>query len=284
MLKKFIATATVVVCAGGYALAQAQRATFILTDGEKKSGTVVSHGDNHENLINGYLNLGQQGAKDLTFPKSQVAVIDFTGSQPSQAELQALPASGTDMIALRSGDHQNGTLVNLVNGDTVIWKNEAGQTQQYAINDVSKIYLNPDSARTAYNYNASANQAVATSGQTAGGATVQVQANTQWTPTGVMVKTGDHVTFTTTGQIQIQSNGSQVGPDGTPGIQGGALPVPQMAVGGLIAKVANSKPFPIGSNAQPIRMPTTGQLMLGVNDGQLNDNSGAFTVTVKKVG
>ena len=53
-----------------------------------------------------------------------------------------------------------------------------------------------------------------------------------------------------------------------------------MPVGGLIGRVGNSAPFPIGSNTQRIRMPADGTLMLGVNDQNLGDNSGYFTVTI----
>ena len=40
-----------------------ERATFILTDGERKSGTVVFHTDSRENLIAGNLNLGTDDGK-----------------------------------------------------------------------------------------------------------------------------------------------------------------------------------------------------------------------------
>jgi hypothetical protein len=50
----------------------------------------------------------------------------------------------------------------------------------------------------------------------------------------------------------------------------------------LIGKVGNSAPFGIGSNAAPIRMPAKGRLLLGVNDNELNDNSGYFSVVVTK--
>ena len=56
-----------------------------------------------------------------------------------------------------------------------------------------------------------------------------------------------------------------------------------MPVGGLIGRVGTSAPFPIGSNTQPIVMPADGRLMLGINDNQITDNSGAFTVSVVSV-
>jgi hypothetical protein len=90
MVRRLLVTVALTVGAGVYALA-AERATFVLTDGERKSGPVVFHGDARENLINGYLNLGTDNGKDLTFPIDQVAVIDFVGGRPQQTELQALP-------------------------------------------------------------------------------------------------------------------------------------------------------------------------------------------------
>ena len=57
-----------------------------------------------------------------------------------------------------------------------------------------------------------------------------------------------------------------------------------MGVGGLIGKVGNSQPFPIGANTQPIVMPETGRLLLGVNDTNPSDNSGFFSVEVTRMG
>lgn len=68
------------------------------------------------------------------------------------------------------------------------------------------------------------------------------------------------------------------GPDGNDSLKSGAYPAPAMPVGGLIGRVNNSGPFPIGSNTRPIRMPADGTLLLGINDNELGDNSGFFSV------
>ena len=109
-----------------------------------------------------------------------------------------------------------------------------------------------------------------------------MNANEGWTPTGVRVAKGQRVAFSTTGQIQVSTDpGSTAGPDGNPGVPaGGGVPVPAMPVGGLIARVGDGPAFPIGSNREPIVMPAAGQLMLGVNDGHVGDNRGAFAVTL----
>src|SRR4051812_15962314 len=213
MLRKAFAIGVLVASAGWYALA-AERATFILTDGSRRSGQVVFHGDQRENLINGYLNLSNDaGGPEFTLPMDQVAVIDFAGGQPSPTELGELPPSG-HFLTLRSGQSQPGTFVNIIGGDTLLWRNTSGQTQQYRLSDVTRVYLNPQSARTAFNYNgtaATANAAVGTSGVAAGGS-VLVQANQQWNDGGLTVSKGDRVSFTTSGQISY-GQGMSAGPD-----------------------------------------------------------------------
>lgn len=283
MLRRIISTGVLVAAVGGYAFAAAERATFILTDGERKSGQVVFHGDQRENLINGYLNLGNDtGGPELTFPIGQVAVIDFVGGTPSAAELSQLPASG-QFLALRNGQTQAGTFVNIIDGSTLVWRNQSGETQQYGVNDVSRVYLNPQSARVAFNATGTAAtaNAVGTAGTLPPG-TVLVQANQTWTDGGLTVKKGDRVTFNTSGQVSF-AQGQSAGPDGAAAVRKATYPVPVMPVGGLIGRVGNGTPFPIGANTQPIVMPNDGRLMLGVNDDEPGDNSGAFTVTVAKV-
>ena len=98
----------------------------------------------------------------------------------------------------------------MIGGDTLLWDNAAGQRQQIAIRDVSRIYLNPGSARTVFNYTGSQATAVATVGADAGGVQVRVDAKQAWTDTGVTVNVGDHVVFQASGQIAF---GQQPGAD-----------------------------------------------------------------------
>ena len=286
MLRKSLITGVLVACASFSVLAN-ERATYILSDGAKKSGQIVSHGSERQSLITGVLSLGNDtGGPDFNFPVAQVAVIDFEGGQPSNTELSQLPASG-QFLSLRNGQSLQGTFVNMVNGDTLIWRDQSGNTQRYPIRDVARVYLSTQQARTAFNYNgpSAAPTAVGTSGQTGAPAgSVQVQANQAWNDGGITVKKGDRVTFNTTGQITFGPNAGQTaGPDGNASLHRPDYPVPAMPVGGLIGRVGTSAPFPIGSNSQPIVMPADGRLMLGVNDNQIGDNAGTFTVIVTRV-
>jgi hypothetical protein len=278
MVRRLISTAVLVACAGGYAFAASERVTFVLTNGERRSGTVAFHGDQHENLINNYLNIATND-KDETFPVDQVAVIDFTGGQPQAAELSQLGAG--QMLVMRDGSAQQGRFVNMIGGDTLLWDNQSGQRQQFALRDVSRIYLNPGSARTVFNAPAG-NTAVATNGQTAG-QQVRVDAKQAWTDTGITVNAGDRVVFNASGQIAFgQGAGQTSDPNGNPAERRANYPDPTVPVGALIGKVGNSAPFAIGMQTQPLGMPASGRLMLGINDNELGDNSGFYTVTVTK--
>ena len=91
------------------------------------------------------------------------------------------------------------------------------------------------------------------------------------------------IAFRTSGRIHFGQGPTQTaGPDGNDSLKNAAHPVSAMPVGGLIARVGNGAPFPIGSNTQPIRMPANGTLMLGVNDNELGDNSGNFSVAITR--
>src|SRR5262245_48116942 len=284
MLRRVLSIGVLAACASAYVLAASERATFILTNGERKSGQVVFHGDQRENLINGYLNLSNDsGGPEFTVPMAQVSIIDFVGGRPPAAELAHLPASGHSLL-LRNGQSQAGTFVNMIGGNTLVWRNQAGDQQQYALTDVKRVFLNPEAARTTFNYRgtgATAN-AVGTAGTAPAGA-VQVPGNQAWTDSGLTVQRGDRVQFNTSGQIAF-AQGQSAGPDGSEAARRGTYPVPAAPVGALIGRIGTGAPFGIGSQSQPIAMPASVRLMLGVNDDELGDNSGAFTVVVTRVG
>ena len=283
MFRRFLSSIALVLCATTFVLAADERATFILTDGARKSGTVVFHGDQHENLINGYLNLGVDGGKDMTFPMEHVAVIDFAGGRPPATELAQLGTAHT--LVTRDGATQAGRFVNMIGGGTLLWDNEAGQRQQFAIRDVSRVYLNAQSARTAFRYRPAAASATlpaaAGAAQPARYTTVRVDALQTWTDTGMTVIKGDLVTFQASGQIQIgPAQGQTATPDGSTSVRGGRYPAPNVAAGALIGRIGNGAPFGIGMQTQPLPMPAAGRLMLGVNDDNTSDNAGSFTVVV----
>jgi len=282
MSRRFISAVALVAGLGMYALA-AEQATFVLNNGERRTGELSASGPDAANFVNGQLTLNGQ-----PIPLDQVAVIDLTGGgAPPSIELSRVPATGGQAVVMKSGHSEGGKFVNIVRGDTLLWQDHNGQQQQYSLRDVTRIYLNSTNAHAAYNAPASSSGStpapVGTSGQAqapAGG--VRVNANA-WTETGITVKAGDMVSFQASGEITFgQSQGQTAGPDGNPAGHSPNYPVPALNVGTLIGKVGGGAPFGIGTNTQPIRMPASGRLMLGVNDNELKDNGGYFTVAITK--
>ncbi len=275
MVRHFISAVALVACAAVYAYAGDQ-VTLVLTNGQRVSGAL----GNGNNVNNGQLSLNNQN-----YGIDQVAVIDVAGGSPPAIELSRITKGNSPQaVVMRSGHAEAGRFVNIT-GDTLQWVDHNGRTQNYPLSDVARIYLNVQSGSAAYS-NSTA-QSTATTGQSpstqdqAGG--VRVMANQQWTSTGVSVKKGDLVSFQTTGQVSIGNN-MLAGPDGKGDMHSASYPVAGMPGGGLIGKVGTSAPFPIGSNSQPIVMPANGTLMLGVNDNELSDNSGYFSVVIRRAG
>ena len=126
-------------------LAAAERATLILTNGERRSGEVAS--GEPRDLTDGQIRLMTSGEQAI--PIDQVAVIDFTGgtASPTRAQSHRARAGGQTAI-MRSGHAQAGKFVNIIRDDTLLWENDNGQQEQYPLRDVSRVYLNPDSARS----------------------------------------------------------------------------------------------------------------------------------------
>jgi hypothetical protein len=280
MLRRFVLTLPLVALAGaGIGLSAAERVTIITSNGQRTSGTVASHGPSGENRQGSFLTLTTDNGQERRIQLDDVAVIDFAGDAPPAAEIQALPSGSTNVLVLRSGEKQEGTFVDMYKGESLKFRNQSG-TRDYAIRDVSRIYIAPNAARTALNA-AAPSAAVGTSGTAS--ASVRVDAKQAWTDTGITVNAGDRVVFNASGQIAFGRGPGQVADaNGNAAERRANYPDPTVPVGALIGKVGNSAPFAIGAQTQPLGMPASGRLMLGVNDNELGDNSGFFTVTVTR--
>jgi hypothetical protein len=147
-----VLVAVALVASSWSVLAAVERATFILTSGERISGNVVYHTESRENMIGGYLNIGTPNGKEQTFRQEQVAVIDFIGGTPSNNELSALPDGAGQLLVMRDGSTRDGQFVNMIAGTTVKWRERNGSVQDLPITSVARIYLNADSARNTFNY------------------------------------------------------------------------------------------------------------------------------------
>ena len=216
--------------------------------------------------------LGVLACVALTFAATRATFI-LTNGQRASGELVFHGGQGNNMI-----DNQ----LNLGN---------AGQEQHYGLEAVTRVYLNTQSARQLFNYTAPAAPPpsppigtgrpapVMRAARTRGNALV-VPGTLPWVDTGILVNTGDRVTFHATGRVGLVQGEPQVGPEGKTGALSDKYPLPAMQNGALIGRVGTGQPFPIGSQQTPIPMPGTGTLQLGINDDFFPDNSGAFEVSV----
>lgn len=255
-----------------------KQVTFVMKGGERHTGTLVYHNSADFSLI--------ENGQEKAYPASDIAVVDFGAGNPAAAELNQLP-TGTpaelqrNMIVLKDGSVIHGKLYTIKENALTI-DTSAGNRQDVDINNVNRLYMNAEGARSVFA--AELNQStVGTTGQAptnVPAGAIQVDAARAWTDAGITVRKGDRIAFSTTGQVSIRQGGEMTGPDGIASEARTGAPSQQIGVGGLIGRVGTGTPFPIGSNTQPITMPANGRLYLGVNDAGASDNSGSFVVTI----
>jgi len=283
MLKRISTVAVAALLLASVPAGAQERATFIMTSSERLSGKVVFHGGNHENLIAGNLNLWIND-KEETFPLEQVAVIDFIGGTPSNAELAALPPSG-NLLVMRDGSRRPGQFVNMISGDTIKWREPDGSERTFMIRDAARIYLNANSARNTFNFTPSAAAgATGTTGtadsSAAANGSVTVKGDSPWTDTGIAVRRGQVIRVTVRGDVKYAPGANDIASAiGNQAYKNPNYPVPTAGAGALIGKVGNGAPFAISATGR-VTMPEDGTLMLGINDDNTSDNSGAFYVTI----
>ena len=110
---------------------------------------------------------------------------------------------------------------------------------------------------------------------------VSVSSGQPWTDPGVSVRAGQTVYFQATGRVRW-GPGRQDGPGGESNSPvNNARPIPGRPAAGLIGRIGETDEyFFIGADEGPVRMRSSGQLYLGINDDYLPDNTGSFQVTV----
>jgi len=286
---------------GASTMLAAERATFVLTDGERVSGEVVFHTEERTNIRadKNEFNLKVADGTERPIPFSHVVLIDFLGGQPRDEELAALPQSG-HLMTMRNGDVKVGRLVDMIAGTTVRFE-EGGQRIEVPITSVRRVYLQPDRIRETYDVagavrrvgpqaaaSTTANRGSQTTtnnrgrfgGRGTANADVTVRGADEWTETNITVKRGQQVSFQASGEVYITRTSAAASPAGIED-QNDDLPVRNARTGALIGKIGpNGTPFLIGTNTGAITMNGTGRLMLGINDTNFPDNSGAFTVQI----
>lgn len=263
--------AAAAVCALVVTTQAQENATLVLRSGDKVTGQLVDMGGVGFTVrVNG---------QERQIPTNDVAVIDFTGGGDMSDADWAKITSGQGVL-LRSGQTIEGQLYDIAGTSPlkITLRTSSGE-RELSSGEIGRIVL------------ARPSNVVATSGTAAStrgipeGAGIAVSASSQWTPTGLTVRQGERITFSSTGEVQLSTDASDLANanGARSGRKSASAPVPDAAAGALIARVGNSAPFPIGEN-QTVTMPANGQLFLGINDDHLSDNSGGFRVQVTRAG
>ena len=246
-----------------------QSATLLTKSGERISGELVDMGGSDFTMrVNG---------QERRVAIGDVAVLDFGGTAQNlpAEELNRLTA-GQNVIVLKNGQSFEGKLFD-VGGTTPlrITFTTGGQQRDFTSTEIGRIYLDRPAAAAAGTTGSQADTPAS-----GGTRTVQVSAQRQWTPTGILVRQGDVVRFSSTGEVRLSADASDMsGVTGRENRRGVKYSLPSTLGGALIGRIGNGQPFGIGDQAS-ITMPGNGELFLGVNDDVFTDNSGEFSVTL----
>ena len=112
--------------------------------------------------------------------------------------------------------------------------------------------------------------------------TVTVSSRLDWTNTYLNVNRGDTVVVESTGTIGLDLAGKSCGPDGLPAAKDMAKLILDKPTGAVVAVIGvdNNDFIFLGASGR-FKAQRSGLLFLGVNEGDLTNNAGAFTARVR---
>ncbi|HOC17830.1 MAG TPA: hypothetical protein PKK95_06165 [Vicinamibacterales bacterium] len=244
-----------------------ERVTAVLKSGERVTGELVDLGGRDYTFrVNG---------RERRIRIADMAMIDFPGTAPNVSESElARAGQGNHVIVLRNGQTLNGRLVDISESSRplVLHLEVNGERRRMTSQQVARIYMDQAGATAT---SGGGEQALGP-----GSRSIQVSATRAWTPTGITVRKGDIVRFSSSGEVRVGPNASDTSNvNGRPGAYAVRATAPRVLLGALIGRVGNGDPFGIGGQ-ESVPMPDSGELFLGVNDANFGDNSGEFRVIV----
>lgn len=106
-------------------------------------------------------------------------------------------------------------------------------------------------------------------------------ASNGWTNTGLVVRRGQRLRITASGRVNLGNNRAST-PDGLPNIPDREKLMRNQPTGGLIAVIGDDNDeFIFVGRSRDFVAQRDGVLFLGVNEGNLSDNSGLFEVVIE---
>jgi hypothetical protein len=266
-----LATSLALTLAVAAPAAAAQSATLVLRSGERVSGELVDMSDSGFQM--------RVSGSSRRIPTGDVAVIDFGGGSFPPAEVDQV-TDGKHVVVLSNGQTVRGRVYD-IGGATplrISVDTDSGR-RDFNSNEVRRIYLARPGGSSSVDSRTSQTPSAplpATGGQ------IRVPANQRWTDTGITVRKGDRVSFNANGQVQLSTAANDnATPAGAASGRRPSGPMPNVLAGALIARVGPVAMFGIGNQTGALTMPADGRLFLGVNDDEVSDNQGEFTVDVR---
>jgi hypothetical protein len=288
MVRRWVLALTAALVAVTIVSARATEVTFVMKNGERVTGQFAyNHTDHYQIVVNG---------QQRDYPSDEIAMISFGAGDPPRNEVARLPNVNDPpelerhTIVLKSGEMIRGKIYDF-QGDTIIMDLGPNNRRTFNMADTARLYISAPGSRAVYNVNNVARGGRGGRfGANAGGAAprprtpavnVEVPANATWVDSGVAVNQGDPVWFTVTGQVNMSPN-QRVDAAGVPNSENRKdNPFPAANSGALLGRVGNAM-FLIGTTTDPITMPATGLLMLGINYDNHRDNRDSFQVGIRR--
>jgi hypothetical protein len=190
-----------------------------------------------------------------------------------------------DTLVLRDGRRVEGQLISIQNG-VIIFDEEgsfAGGGRRVSLTRDEVLGIEFDQNRSVSRFPGFPGPPPTSQGGRPSGLRerqVMVAANLQWIDTNIDVRAGQDIYFEASGEVRW-GPGRHDGPAGEPNSPVNPnRPIPNRPGAALIGRVGDTGNFYIGADRGPIRMRSSGRLFLGINDDNLQDNSGSFRVVV----
>jgi hypothetical protein len=253
----------------------AQNATVVLRSGERIAGELVDMGASGFSV--------RVGGNVRRIPTGEVAVIDFSGGTNFPSNEASQVTGGQHLVVLSSGQSVTGRLTD-IGGDRPlrITVDTPSGKRDYSSNEVRRIYLAAPPGASTRGAVGAAPPPPAPAPLPPTGGQIRVPANQRWVDTGLTVRRGESVSYNASGRVQLSANAKDTA--GPAGAESGRRPTGPMAgvlAGALIGRIGPVSMFAIGNQTNPLPMPADGRLFLGVNDDEVNDNTGEFVVDVR---
>jgi hypothetical protein len=238
--------------------------TIRLKDGSLIKGTIVNFADGRFTVAIG------EGSRrrELSLSADEIASIEFD-ARPTEASYRSPSTQESRVVPVSTKPSQK--VATTDNTRPVVKEDDTGTTP------VKSSTSQPTSPNKSV-------AATATSSAPPVGFNVRVLADNTangWTNSGFVLKKGQRVRITATGSVSL-GKGQTATPSGLPDLEDPERLLKGVPTGALLAVIGddNNDFIYIGSSRE-FTAGRDGALYLGVNEGNLNDNSGAYSVKVE---